>query len=61
MLLFVRIIQCSDQQDITLSGRLTKGRLWEIQTLVMHFGLGFLFVVEKAASMSSTLRERFLL
>jgi hypothetical protein len=50
----VRIIQRSDQQDI-VSGRLTKGRLWEIQTLVMHFGRGFLFVVGKAVSMSSTL------
>jgi hypothetical protein len=52
MLLFVLIIQCSNQQDITVSGSLTKGRLWEIQTLVMHFGRGFLFVVGKAASIS---------
>jgi hypothetical protein len=29
--------------------------------LVMHFGRGFLFVVGKAASISWTLREKFLL
>jgi len=54
VLLFVGIIQCSNQRDITVSGRLTKGRLWEMQTLAMHFGREFLFVVEKSVDKLNT-------
>jgi hypothetical protein len=34
---------------------------WEMQTLAMQFGREFLFVFGKAASISWTLREKFLL